>query len=177
MLLSQTRTFIYCLILAALIDAQPSRESQLKGVTTDTEAQTGPVDHNMAGVTVRQLNSWIIINHALTTAQVPLDVETYPVAPQGLELQQVHVYVRHGERTPVGVRMANAPASIPEHWMMCKTARRFRAAVFATPHLNPDAVKEGTAGSLQEDTLWMRRTVERADGSSAEGEWCVTEVA
>lgn len=28
--------------------------------------------------------------------QVPLDVENYPVAPAGLELEQVHVYVRHG---------------------------------------------------------------------------------
>lgn len=28
--------------------------------------------------------------------QVPLDVEGYPVAPAGLELEQVHIYVRHG---------------------------------------------------------------------------------
>lgn len=26
----------------------------------------------------------------------PLDVDAYPVAPPGLELEQVHVYVRHG---------------------------------------------------------------------------------
>ncbi len=26
----------------------------------------------------------------------PLDVNGYPVAPSGLELEQVHVYVRHG---------------------------------------------------------------------------------
>lgn len=29
--------------------------------------------------------------------QVPLDVDQYPVAPAGLELAQVHVFVRHGE--------------------------------------------------------------------------------
>lgn len=29
--------------------------------------------------------------------QVPLDVKQYPVAPLGLELQQVHVFVRHGK--------------------------------------------------------------------------------
>lgn len=29
--------------------------------------------------------------------QIPLDVERYPVVPQGLELQQVHVFVRHGK--------------------------------------------------------------------------------
>lgn len=28
--------------------------------------------------------------------QEPLDVDGYPVAPAGLELEQVHVYVRHG---------------------------------------------------------------------------------
>lgn len=27
----------------------------------------------------------------------PLDVQNYPVAPLGLELEQVHVFVRHGE--------------------------------------------------------------------------------
>lgn len=29
--------------------------------------------------------------------QVPLAVENYPVAPEPLKLQQVHVFVRHGE--------------------------------------------------------------------------------
>lgn len=29
--------------------------------------------------------------------QVPLDVENYPVAPSSLQLEQVHVFVRHGE--------------------------------------------------------------------------------
>lgn len=29
--------------------------------------------------------------------QAPLEVEGYPVAPESLKLQQVHVYVRHGE--------------------------------------------------------------------------------
>lgn len=28
--------------------------------------------------------------------QVPLDVDGYPIAPACLELEQVHVYVRHG---------------------------------------------------------------------------------
>lgn len=30
--------------------------------------------------------------------QVPLDVEGYPVAPEGLKLEQVHLYVRHGQK-------------------------------------------------------------------------------
>ena len=29
--------------------------------------------------------------------QVPIGVEGYPIAPDGLKLEQVHVYVRHGE--------------------------------------------------------------------------------
>lgn len=32
--------------------------------------------------------------------QVPLDVENYPVAPNPLQLEQVHVFVRHGESLP-----------------------------------------------------------------------------
>ena len=28
---------------------------------------------------------------------LPLDVEGYPVAPPELELEQVHIYVRHGK--------------------------------------------------------------------------------
>jgi hypothetical protein len=33
----------------------------------------------------------------IKVTQVPLDVHEYPVAPEGLTLQQVHVFVRHGE--------------------------------------------------------------------------------
>ncbi|KAG1849385.1 hypothetical protein C8R48DRAFT_778622 [Suillus tomentosus] len=39
--------------------------------------------------------------------------ESYPVTPEGLDLEQVLIYVRHGERTPVRVRMSDPPASIP----------------------------------------------------------------
>jgi acid phosphatase len=99
-----------------------------------------------------------------------LDPESYPTTPESLELQQVHVYVRHGERTPVGVRMAGPPASIPQHWMMCKTARWFRAAVFSDTH-NATPLDIAGGEKMLEDTLLMRKTVERADGTAAEGEW------
>ncbi|KAJ7057838.1 histidine phosphatase superfamily, partial [Mycena amicta] len=83
----------------------------------------------------------------------PLDVKGYPVAPRGLSLEQVHVYVRHGERTPVGVRLA---PFIPEHWIMCKTRRQFN-----DPVLGPqDSVTE---------VLRSKRVVERPDGSSVDG--------
>ncbi|KAJ7627574.1 histidine phosphatase superfamily [Mycena polygramma] len=85
--------------------------------------------------------------------QAPLDVKGYPVAPPDLKLEQVHVYVRHGERTPVGIRLA---AFIPEHWIMCKTGRQFR---------NPDL---GNSNDL-DGNLRTRRVVERKDGTAVEG--------
>jgi hypothetical protein len=36
------------------------------------------------------------VPNAQRPPQVPLDVDQYPVAPHGLELEQVHVFVRHG---------------------------------------------------------------------------------
>ena len=35
-------------------------------------------------------------NQGIRPPQVPLDVDKYPVAPPDLELEQVHVFVRHG---------------------------------------------------------------------------------
>lgn len=87
---------------------------------------------------------------------VPLDVEGYPVAPEGLDLKQVHVYVRHGERTPVRVRMSDPPASIPADWQMCNTAKSFHETV--------------AAHSLAiDDGLWYRKVVENKHGKTAEG--------
>ncbi|KAJ6571732.1 histidine phosphatase superfamily [Mycena capillaripes] len=85
--------------------------------------------------------------------QAPLDVKGYPIAPQELKLEQVHVYVRHGERTPVGIRLA---PFIPEHWIMCKTGRQFRNPVLG----NPDDL---------DGILRTRRVVERKDGSAVDG--------
>ncbi|KAG6915556.1 hypothetical protein DXG01_010961 [Tephrocybe rancida] len=93
--------------------------------------------------------------HVYRDPQVPLEVDNYPVAPTGLVLEQVHVYVRHGERTPVGVRLASAPASIPEHWLLCKTARQFHSAV---------------TNSTEDGFLRARQMVERSDGSAVEGQ-------
>ncbi|KAG0700578.1 histidine phosphatase superfamily [Suillus ampliporus] len=87
---------------------------------------------------------------------VPLDVESYPVAPEGLDLEQVHVYVRHGERTPVRVRMSDPPASIPADWQMCNTAKSFHETV-AGYSLTVD------------DGLWYKKLVENRHGKTAEG--------
>ncbi|KAJ3517906.1 hypothetical protein NLJ89_g203 [Agrocybe chaxingu] len=106
--------------------------------------------------------------------QAPLDVDGYPVAPENLQLEQVHTYVRHGERTPVGVRMAGPPANIPEHWIMCRTARRFRAAVssfLGFQHLPQVEQQLSYDNNNAEETLYTRKIVERKDGSTGEGEW------
>ncbi|KAI0264755.1 histidine phosphatase superfamily [Gloeopeniophorella convolvens] len=91
-----------------------------------------------------------------------LDVGGYPGAPRGLELAQVHVYVRHGERTPVSVRMSDPPGSIAEHWILCKEARRFRAAV--------------APSSVEPSELPVHRVLERADGVAVEGECLLGEL-
>ncbi|KAI0944908.1 hypothetical protein AcV7_001582 [Taiwanofungus camphoratus] len=108
---------------------------------------------------------------------LPLDVEGYPVAPLELELQQVHIYMRHGERTPVGVRMADPPASIPAHWTFCKTARDFRASVASGSPYVPGAPKSARQdGTGYEEALPTRRIVEWKDGSVAPGECLLGEL-
>ncbi|KAF8067817.1 histidine phosphatase superfamily [Lyophyllum atratum] len=99
--------------------------------------------------------------HTYRTPQVPFDTENYPIAPNTLELDQVHVYVRHGERAPVGVRLSSPPASIPEHWMMCKTSRQFHAAV---------------TNATEDGFLRSRKMVERVDGSAVEAECLLGEL-
>ncbi|KAF9255270.1 phosphoglycerate mutase-like protein [Marasmius fiardii PR-910] len=84
-----------------------------------------------------------------------LDVERYPVAPEGLELEQVHIYIRHGERTPLRARLNYQPANLPEHWLLCKTARWMQASTLT-----------GSIDSLPR----MRKIIERKDGSTAEDE-------
>ncbi|KAG2139336.1 histidine phosphatase superfamily [Suillus clintonianus] len=86
----------------------------------------------------------------------PLDVENYPVAPKGLDLEQVHIYVRHGERTPVRVRMSDPPASIPADWQMCNTAKSFHETVAG---LSPTV----------DDGLWYKKVVENRHGKTSEG--------
>ncbi|TDL24646.1 phosphoglycerate mutase-like protein [Rickenella mellea] len=108
--------------------------------------------------------------------QVPLDVQRYPLAPPELQLEQVHVFIRHGERTPVGVRMSEPPASIPEHWMMCKTGRQFRAAVAgALTQVEANGIA-ARKDALPAETLAVKRVVERIDGTSVEGECMLGEL-
>ncbi|KAH7926267.1 phosphoglycerate mutase-like protein [Leucogyrophana mollusca] len=92
----------------------------------------------------------------VNASEEPLDVEGYPVAPPELKLEQVHVYVRHGERTPVKVRLSEPPASIPEHWKLCHAARNFRELI---------------AGPIGHDDepIRVKKLVETRSGLTAEG--------
>ena len=114
-----------------------------------------------------------------------MDVEGYPQAPSGLDLEQVHVYVRHGvswvhllipythltlvfpgERTPVRTRMADPPASIPEYWQMCSVTRRFREAV--------DSTTMTPLSEPRHDGVWFKRGTETRDGRTAANLWYAT---
>ncbi|KAL1843781.1 hypothetical protein VTJ49DRAFT_7491 [Mycothermus thermophilus] len=75
------------------------------------------------------------------------DEELRKLYPPGLELRQVQVLMRHGERTPVSARFQNA--GLKPWWPYCSTARQMRAAVMGPrdPSLGPAT-----------DTLeWKRR--------------------
>ncbi|THU90595.1 phosphoglycerate mutase-like protein [Dendrothele bispora CBS 962.96] len=99
----------------------------------------------------------------------PHDIDNYPVAPKELELKQVHIYVRHGERTPVGVRLTGQPANLPQYWSFCKTARRLQASVSGL------AQGEDTDESA-DDFLRARKIVEREDGHSVDGDCLLGEL-
>ncbi|KAL5514341.1 hypothetical protein ACEPAG_2429 [Sanghuangporus baumii] len=98
--------------------------------------------------------------------QEALDVAGYPVAPSDLALEQVHIYIRHGERTPVRVRMSDPPASIPARWTLCRTARQAHAPVATFG----EAVRDTLRASDGIDFLPIKRIVESADGSVIDGE-------
>lgn len=68
-----------------------------------------------------------------------------------------------GERTPVGIRLTESPANVPRHWMLCKAARQFGAAVLGS---------ESAIGG-EEPRVNGRRVVERLDGTKSDGEWYV----
>ncbi|KAL8347365.1 hypothetical protein RB601_003157 [Gaeumannomyces tritici] len=74
------------------------------------------------------------------------DEELRRLYPAGLELQQVQVLMRHGERTPVSARFQNA--GLPPFWPYCSIARQLKSAV----------LQGADAGETPFSTLeWKRR--------------------
>ncbi|CAK3801989.1 phosphoglycerate mutase [Lecanosticta acicola] len=57
------------------------------------------------------------------------DEEIAKLYPNNLELQQVQIILRHGERTPVSARFKNA--GLPGTWSYCKAANEMRSAVLS----------------------------------------------
>ncbi|SPQ25981.1 e441dff3-f720-4cd3-aba0-768241b31936 [Thermothielavioides terrestris] len=90
------------------------------------------------------------------------DDELRKLYPPGLELRQVQVLMRHGERTPVSARFQNAGLS--PWWPYCSIARQMRAAVLAPDaadaDANADADAAGAAAGRRFDTLRWRRRLE-----------------
>lgn len=89
------------------------------------------------------------------------------------------MFVRHGERTPVGIRLSKAPASIPEHWMVCKTARRLKTALSSGAGSDYAASLAGTDAVRQPQDLLdilNPRVVEQIDGKKESGECLLGEL-
>lgn len=88
-----------------------------------------------------------------------LSEKKYDPAPSDFKLEQVHVYIRHGERTPWSVPMEGPPANIPRFWNACGATKRYKAAVM------------GENGMT--DFTEIIRVNERRDGYAQEGE-CIS---
>jgi hypothetical protein len=87
-------------------------------------------------------------SNAQRLPQIPLDVEQYPVAPCGLELKQVHVFVRHGTSLQLllfqyGILAAQSPR--PDlistdgrsvFWLDLQTPYSITNLVFSSPLLS-----------------------------------------
>jgi acid phosphatase len=176
------KLFAYSLSLL-LIFLLPTTTIGTLASSSDTTSNTLDISDSAT----RMSNSTSHASSNQPSISSPLDVERYPVAPDNLELEQVQIFVRHGERTPVGIRLSSPPASIPEHWLLCKTASRLRAAIssglVAGGTNNTDstsaaaslAVNGGGTGQELLDIL-NPRVVERADGTKQEGECLLGEL-
>lgn len=65
------------------------------------------------------------------------DAELSTLYPSSLQLQQVQIFLRHGERTPVKTRFTNA--GVPVYWPYCTVLRQMRSAI-----LNPTSSSVST---------------------------------
>ncbi|UKZ55518.1 hypothetical protein TrVGV298_009342 [Trichoderma virens] len=81
------------------------------------------------------------------------DAELAQLYPRQLHLQQVQILLRHGERTPVNARFANA--GLPAFWPYCSAVRRLRSVVLGPsgPGAESVSASDGTFSELQ----WRRR--------------------
>jgi len=80
-----------------------------------------------------------------------------------------------GERAPVSNRMYLPPANLPEHWLMCHTARRFRAVVSSYMGGILENKPVATVPAPINTEFEIKKVVEDVDGIARGGNWCVTE--
>ena len=76
-----------------------------------------------------------------------------------------------GERTPVRVRLSNPPASIPEHWTMCRMAYRFRTVSDMLGVSSEEIPITKELDHRFDGSQNIPKLVERIDGTTVEGGW------
>ena len=95
-----------------------------------------------------------LIPHPPYTAE-----ELQRLYPSQLQLEQVQIVLRHGERTPVSARFQNA--GLPTHWPYCQHAARFKDIIAAS-------IGQGSEGKNKEwDTMTFRRVLETFDADDS----------
>ncbi|KAL6800638.1 histidine phosphatase superfamily [Trichoderma sp. SZMC 28013] len=90
------------------------------------------------------------------------DAELAQLYPRQLHLQQVQILLRHGERTPINARFANA--GLPAFWPYCSAVRRLRAAVLGPSGPGAESVSAAD-GTFNSEMQWRRR-LETFDANS-----------
>lgn len=88
MIYGDWRLLVLLASLAAVLCEQVPISGQFCSTTT-------VFDQNASPMPTSSPSSWTAIK-GFKPPQVPLDVQGYSLAPEGLQLEQVHVYVRHG---------------------------------------------------------------------------------
>lgn len=112
---------------------------------------------------------------APATARVPnaQDDDLDKLYPRNLELRQVHIFFRHGERTPIKAFLQNTGLS--PHWPYCHAAKRMRSVGYnPSREGNWDAYtwqrKLETFGEIDDRPTLVRSSSGAVDGLCQPGE-------
>ncbi|KAK3401076.1 histidine phosphatase superfamily [Sordaria brevicollis] len=95
---------------------------------------------------------------SLTPRPPYTDDELKKLYPPGLQLQQVQILMRHGERTPVTARFQNA--GLKPFWPYCASVRQMRSIMLDYNGENnkvPDAITGKTGNAPFHTVEWKRR--------------------
>jgi hypothetical protein len=93
-----TRLLFFLAVIFVLLDT--AVPESLEGLKLIRDEDTNPELCPDSGILIGMMEDGVTGIPAKTYEyrypQVPLDVDGYPIGPDGLQLEQVHVYVRHG---------------------------------------------------------------------------------